>query len=246
MIRKAIEIELHPYHMNREEGFRLSRAWTRLIHTLRGHMKHQVQHHQSLLSHWTHLFFPEISAPARSFPSYWSHATSRLLSAPNFASSYLVLPPSLTTDVHATAPGVALISAKLSILSLCLFPKLHFPTSLLRHPRPPLLAPWCSHDTDLSHRFSQLCFVRLAPLYLHCFPCKASLIALIMEAVQTSKTLVNSHQSTWCYNPEDSHLHNHWHENPKSYLDCNLLHNFLHFTALKCRFNLAVRLNGGI
>jgi hypothetical protein len=32
------------------------------------------------------------------------------------------------------------------------------------------------------------------------------LIALMMDAVQTSKTLVNSHQYTWRYNPEDSHL----------------------------------------
>jgi hypothetical protein len=32
------------------------------------------------------------------------------------------------------------------------------------------------------------------------------MIALTMEAVQTSETLVNSHQSTRRYNPEDSHL----------------------------------------
>jgi hypothetical protein len=32
------------------------------------------------------------------------------------------------------------------------------------------------------------------------------LIALMMEVVQTSQTLVNSYQSTQCYNPEDSHL----------------------------------------
>jgi hypothetical protein len=29
---------------------------------------------------------------------------------------------------------------------------------------------------------------------------------LRMEAVQTSEMLVNSYQSTWRYNPEDSHL----------------------------------------
>jgi hypothetical protein len=28
----------------------------------------------------------------------------------------------------------------------------------------------------------------------------------MMEAVQTSETLVNSYQSAWCYNPEDRHL----------------------------------------
>jgi hypothetical protein len=32
-------------------------------------------------------------------------------------------------------------------------------------------------------------------------------IALMMEAIQTSETSVNSCQSTLCYNPEDSHLH---------------------------------------
>jgi predicted transcriptional regulator len=32
------------------------------------------------------------------------------------------------------------------------------------------------------------------------------LIALMMEAVQTSETLVNSYQSTRIYNQEDSHL----------------------------------------
>jgi hypothetical protein len=35
-----------------------------------------------------------------------------------------------------------------------------------------------------------------------------SLITLVMEAARTSETLVNFYQTTWCYNPEDSHLHN--------------------------------------
>jgi hypothetical protein len=39
----------------------------------------------------------------------------------------------------------------------------------------------------------------------------------MMEAVRTSETLVNLHQSTWHYNPEDSHLHTHRNENFKSY-----------------------------
>jgi hypothetical protein len=32
------------------------------------------------------------------------------------------------------------------------------------------------------------------------------LITLMMEAARTSETLVNFYQTTWCYNPEDSHL----------------------------------------
>jgi hypothetical protein len=39
--------------------------------------------------------------------------------------------------------------------------------------------------------------------------CSASIvIALMMEAVQTSETLVNLYQSARRYNPEDSHLPN--------------------------------------
>jgi hypothetical protein len=41
-------------------------------------------------------------------------------------------------------------------------------------------------------------------------------IALMMEAVQTSETRVNPYQSTRRYNPEDSHLHSHRRENLKS------------------------------
>jgi hypothetical protein len=42
------------------------------------------------------------------------------------------------------------------------------------------------------------------------------IIALMMEAVQTSETLVNSYQSTRRYNPEDGHLHSHRREILKS------------------------------
>jgi hypothetical protein len=48
---------------------------------------------------------------------------------------------------------------------------------------------------------------------------KLKIIALMMEAVQTSETLESSCLSTWCYNPEHSHLHPHCHENLKSYME---------------------------
>jgi hypothetical protein len=37
-----------------------------------------------------------------------------------------------------------------------------------------------------------------------------------MEAASTSETLVNFYQTTWHYNPEDSHLHTRHRENLKS------------------------------
>jgi hypothetical protein len=56
----------------------------------------------------------------------------------------------------------------------------------------------------------------------------SGVIALKMEAVQTSEAVVNSHQSTRRYNPEDSHLHSHRRENLKKSIkkfiaDTNLL-----------------------
>jgi hypothetical protein len=42
-------------------------------------------------------------------------------------------------------------------------------------------------------------------------------IALMMKAARTSETLVNFYQTTWHYNPEDSHLRAHCHENLKSH-----------------------------
>jgi hypothetical protein len=41
-------------------------------------------------------------------------------------------------------------------------------------------------------------------------------IALMMEAARTSETLVNFYQTTRRFNPEDSNLHTHRHENLKS------------------------------
>jgi hypothetical protein len=46
------------------------------------------------------------------------------------------------------------------------------------------------------------------------------LTALITEAVRTSETSVNIHQTTWCNIPEYSHLHIRRCENLKSHTHC--------------------------
>jgi hypothetical protein len=40
---------------------------------------------------------------------------------------------------------------------------------------------------------------------------------MMMEAENTSETLVNFYQTVWHYNPENSHFNTHHHENLKFY-----------------------------
>jgi hypothetical protein len=49
-------------------------------------------------------------------------------------------------------------------------------------------------------------------------PASSGLIALMIEAVNTSETSVNFYQTTRRNNPEDSHLHTQRRENLKSHL----------------------------
>jgi hypothetical protein len=67
----------------------------------------------------------------------------------------------------------------------------------------------------------------------------SSLIALMMEAARTSETLVNFHQTTRRYNPEDSHLRTHRRENLRSYM----VHT-VPFTLLKYLITILVSSNG--
>jgi hypothetical protein len=69
-----------------------------------------------------------------------------------------------------------------------------------------LLVPWPSPDPDISHEFGH--GSTLSDLFLYVKPTSqhSSLNTLMMEAVRISETLVNVHQPTWRYNPEDSHL----------------------------------------
>jgi hypothetical protein len=44
--------------------------------------------------------------------------------------------------------------------------------------------------------------------------------ALMLEAARSSEMTVNFYQTTWRYNPENSHLRTNRHENLKSYQTC--------------------------
>jgi hypothetical protein len=72
-------------------------------------------------------------------------------------------------------------------------------------------------NVTLVYVFSHIFGLISAPSELCPLPdFKEQAIALMMQAVQSSETLVSSNQSTRRYKPEGSHLHNHRRENHKS------------------------------
>jgi hypothetical protein len=68
------------------------------------------------------------------------------------------------------------------------------------------------------------------------FHARSLLIALMMEAARTSKTLVNFYQTTRRYNPEDSHLRTLRRENLKSYL-----YQLVQYITITCSYNSQCR-----
>jgi hypothetical protein len=92
IIREAIEIELRPKNMKRENGLLLSRSWKPLIHTLRRRRNHRVQHRQCPLGY---------QDTARPLPGPFSLAGLMLSPSP-FYTSLRVLLSRPTTLLHVS------------------------------------------------------------------------------------------------------------------------------------------------
>jgi hypothetical protein len=121
---------------------------------------------------------PQTTCPSlKPWPVPGLFARSGPMPSPHYSPlCVILLHPTTLTHIRCSpsCPQVAIIRAKVSILSVPFSSMLHFCTSLQWRPHPLLLAPWPLPDTDLSHRFSQAllcwtCSPLCLPISMHGF-----------------------------------------------------------------------------